>query len=472
MDRSRMGGVGARPTREILPAHDHGTQAVGRRDARLGAHVERDRPRPQAGVDRMGVRDLKLRLRGLITPSRVERDLHDELSFHIEREARKLVDQGMPPDEARAMAQAGFGSTAVVADQCRDERGTAFVDNAIRDVQFALRSFRRAPLAAFTIVATVAIGLGVVAVLFTILNMFLFRVDTVPDISEMYAVERLRLANGDRWLFTRQQFGALRRETSVFTDAYAAVPDIDLRVDGRTMAVTLVTGNFFRVVGVTPVMGRALAPADDESGGNRVIVLSDKGWDRRFDRDPNVLGRTVLVGGAPFEIIGVMPAGFRGLEFSAPDLWARRSAPAGHRRLQVRLARVLRRVRHSHSARPIVHCGGARRRARGRDRLGINRAGAVAEWQRRRRNVPARTGSRIRRAAERRTTDAGARGHGGGRVAGRRGLSVHRHQGCRHPPADQRQRAEDVGRGASAAIPISPAAPSSIASPGSLRTWA
>ena len=197
-----------------------------------------------------------------------------------------------------------------------------FVDNTIRDVRFALRSFRRAPLAAFTIVATVAIGLGVVAVLFTILNIFLFRVDTVPDIREMYAVERPQLASGERPPFTRPQFEALRRETSVFTDAYATVADIDLRVDGRMMAVTLVTGNFFHVVGVHPVMGRALAPADDASAGNPVIVLSDKGWTRRFDRDPNVLGRTVLVGGAPFEIIGVMPAGFRGLEVSPPDFWA------------------------------------------------------------------------------------------------------------------------------------------------------
>ena len=146
----------------------------------------------------MGFRDLMLRLRALITPSRVERDLHDELSFHIEREARKLIDQGVRPNEARAKAQARFGSTTVVADDCRDERGTAFVDNTIRDVRFALRSFRRAPLAAFTIVATVAIGLGAVAVLFTILNTFLFRVDTVPDVSDMYAVERPRLENGDR----------------------------------------------------------------------------------------------------------------------------------------------------------------------------------------------------------------------------------------------------------------------------------
>ena len=89
------------------------------------------------------------------------------------------------------------------------------------------------------------------------------------------------------------------------------------------MAVTLVTGNFFHVLGVNAVMGRALGPADDgQSGGHPVIVLSDKGWNRRFNRDPNVLGRTVLVSGAPFTIVGVMPAGFRGLAVGAPDFWA------------------------------------------------------------------------------------------------------------------------------------------------------
>ena len=147
----------------------------------------------------MRVRDLKLRApRSRSRPDRDERDLHDELSFHVEREATKLIDQGMRPDEARAQARARFGSTAVIADACRDERGTAFVDTTIRDVRFALRSFRRAPLAAFTISATVAIGLGVVAVLFTFLNTFLFRVDRVPAIGEMYAVERPLPANGER----------------------------------------------------------------------------------------------------------------------------------------------------------------------------------------------------------------------------------------------------------------------------------
>jgi predicted permease len=270
----------------------------------------------------MTFNDLKLRLRALLRPTRVEQELDDELAFHIEREARKLIDDGMAPAEARARAQARFGSTALAADQCRDERGTAVVDNTIRDVQYALRTFARAPLAALTIVVTVAVGLGVVAVLFTVLNALVFRVDHVPDIDEMYAVERTQASDGPLPV-TRATYDAIRADTQAFVDLYATVSDIDLTVNGRRMAVTLVTGHFFQVVRVSPFMGRALVPADDErSGGNPVMVLSHKGWDRHFNRDPNVLGRTVLVNGAPFEIIGVTAEGFRGLEVTSPDLWA------------------------------------------------------------------------------------------------------------------------------------------------------
>jgi predicted permease len=271
----------------------------------------------------MNLRDLTLRALALFAPKRAERDLHDELSFHIEREAMKLIDRGVPPEDARARAQAKFGSTTVAADECRDERGTAFIDNTIGDIQFALRTFRRSPLTSFTIVATVAIGLGIVAMLFTVLNVLIFRTDAVPDINEMYSVERPEQANTDASPFTRARFEALRDETNVFAAAFATVSELDLRVDGRMMAVNLVSGGFFRAVAVNPVIGRALSPDDDDrAGGNPVLVLSDRGWQRHFNRDPNVLGKTVLVSGAPFEIIGVMPAGFRGLEVSAPDFWA------------------------------------------------------------------------------------------------------------------------------------------------------
>jgi len=271
----------------------------------------------------MNLRDLTLRARALFTPGSVERDLHDELSFHIECETMKLIDQGLSPEDARARARGKFGSTTVAADECRDERGTAFIDNTIGDLRYALRTFRRAPLATLTIVVTVAIGLGLVAVLFTALNVLLFRTDSVPDITEIYAVEQPQQANGGPSQFTRQYFEALRSDTNVFTEVYAAVNELDLRVDGRMMAVNLVSASFFRVVRVNPIMGRALSAADDDrAGGNPVLVLSAKGWQRQFKRDPNVIGRTVLVAGAPYEIVGVMPEGFRGLGVSAPDFWA------------------------------------------------------------------------------------------------------------------------------------------------------
>ena len=154
----------------------------------------------------MNLRHLTLRLRALLFPGRTERELHDELSFHVERETRKLIERGVAPDQARPLARRRFGSSTVVADQCRDQRGTALVDHSARDIRFALRSFARAPLAACTIVGTLATGLGVVAVLFTILNTVLFRGDAVPDIDEVYAVERSGISGGGPAAFSLPVF--------------------------------------------------------------------------------------------------------------------------------------------------------------------------------------------------------------------------------------------------------------------------
>jgi predicted permease len=271
----------------------------------------------------MNLRDLKLRARALFARRRAERELDDELSFHIERETQKLIAKGMTEAEARAKARARFGPVPLSADECRDARGTAFVDDTVRDIFYALRTFRRAPLVTFTIVSTVALGLGLVAVAFTMLNALLFRVDAVPDVHEMFAVERTRTSDGERQPFTRAQFDALRRETNVFTDAYAQLSDVDSLVDGRLMFGTFVTGNFFQVVGVSAAMGRALTPADDEPfAGHPVMVLSHRGWDRLFARDPAILGRRLRVSGFTFEIVGVMPEGFRGLTVTPDDYWA------------------------------------------------------------------------------------------------------------------------------------------------------
>src|SRR5262245_54705368 len=115
----------------------------------------------------MALEDLRLRVRALFMPRRVDRELHDELAFHIERETQKLMAGGLGAADARRRAIACFGPVPLAADQCRDQRGISFFETLARDLGFALRMLRRAPLVALTIVSTIALGLGVVSVAFT-----------------------------------------------------------------------------------------------------------------------------------------------------------------------------------------------------------------------------------------------------------------------------------------------------------------
>jgi putative ABC transport system permease protein len=135
----------------------------------------------------MTLRDLKLRLRALVAPRTVEREMSGELAFHIECETRKHVENGVEPAEARRLALSRFGSVPLIADECRDERGIAFFVTLARDLAFALRTHRRAPLVPLTVVSTIALGLGVVA--FTFFNHFFFRVDAVRNPEELFSVE-------------------------------------------------------------------------------------------------------------------------------------------------------------------------------------------------------------------------------------------------------------------------------------------
>ena len=201
------------------------------------------------------------------------------------------------------------------------------LESVVRDLRFTLRSFRRTPLVALTIVTTVALGLGLVAVVFTILNAFVFRADEVRNPHELFAVERQRSANAPPETFTRAQYETLVRETDVFSDAFASTGADEAWIEGHRREGPLVTGNYFHVLGVSAMRGRTLTPSDDQPGALPVIVLSHRAWSLHFAGDPAVLNRPVRVNGAQCRIVGVMPEGFRGLEaFAAPDFWAPLSA--------------------------------------------------------------------------------------------------------------------------------------------------
>src|SRR5688572_13834707 len=180
----------------------------------------------------------------------------------------------------------------------------------MRDVSYTLRSFARAPLAALTIVTTVGLGLGLVAVVFTILNAYVFRVDEVRNPHEMFAVERQESADAQPETFTRPEYEALLRDTDVFSEAFATTGDVAAWIEGSRREGRLVTGNFFRVLGAGAARGRTLTPSDDEPGRPAVIVLSHRGWSQHYASDPGVLDRPIRVNGASFQVVGVMPEGF------------------------------------------------------------------------------------------------------------------------------------------------------------------
>jgi predicted permease len=275
----------------------------------------------------MTLRDLLLRVRALAFPRRLERELDEELTFHIERETQKHIAEGLSPSEARTRALARFGSVALAADLTRDARGTVVIDTLARDLLYALRSFRRAPLVALTVVGTVGLGLGLVAAVFTLYSFLFLRVDAVRSPDELFAVTMRGaggvMQSGGAWMpFTPARYEALRRETSVFTDAAAMMRGIETRIDGRQRGASLVSGNFFQLLGVNATLGRALTPSDDDLSAQPVIVLSHRGWARLSANDPAIVGRRVRINGTPFEIVGVMPDGFRGLGIAPPDCWA------------------------------------------------------------------------------------------------------------------------------------------------------
>jgi hypothetical protein len=134
----------------------------------------------------MNRRDLILRLHALIYRRRVERDLEDELRFHIEMQTRQNLATGMAEAEATRRARIQFGGATQVSEECRDARGVGLIETTLQDVRYAVRGFRRSPTLVLTIVSTIALGLGIDTALFTVFDATYLRPIGVHDPSALY----------------------------------------------------------------------------------------------------------------------------------------------------------------------------------------------------------------------------------------------------------------------------------------------
>jgi predicted permease len=265
--------------------------------------------------------DLKLRVRALLFGRRVERELDEELRFHLEKSARKNAVAGASSEEAARLARVRFGGIDPVKEDCRMVRGTQVVETTLRDLKYALRGFQRNPLFVLTVVGTISLGLSLNTALFTLFDNFVLRPLPVRDPYSLYAFNWTDRA-GRPHAFSWSEFENFSKNNPAFSEV-TAIHGVDARSDGRPLLGVLVTGNYFAMLGGVAALGRTLSPEDSSAPGREpVIVLSYAAWLNKFGADPNIIGTKLLLHGYPLEVIGVTQEGFRGLDAAPLDFWA------------------------------------------------------------------------------------------------------------------------------------------------------
>jgi putative ABC transport system permease protein len=246
-----------------------------------------------------------------------EQDLHDEIRFHLEQEARLRRDSGEPADAADLAARRAFGSVTLVKEVTRSMWGWTSTERIVQDLRIAWRGLRRSPGYAVVVVATLALGIGATTALFTVVNSVLLRPLPFPDPDRLVMVwERTPFARSDGRttnVVQTQNYLDWRARNRSFA-AIAAFQQLPMNISGPTGAEQLpglrVTSEFFSVLGIGPVAGRVIGRGEDVPRAPLTTVLTHRFWQERFGRDPDVIGRRVLVNGVPHEIVGVMPPGF------------------------------------------------------------------------------------------------------------------------------------------------------------------
>ena len=224
-----------------------------------------------------------------------------------------------------AMAAPGeLGNLTLAAEDARAEWGWARLEQTLQDVRYAWRTLRKAPGFTLAAVVSLAIGIGANTALFTLLNTVMWKRLPVQDPDRLLTIARQR-SSDVTYGFTYQQYEIFRDHGALDLAAYGFAR-VDMAIDGRdepAADVHLVTGRYFPLLGLRPAAGRLFDGGDDRAPmGHPVAVLSHAFWQRRFDGDRGVIGRTIVLGGASFTIVGVAPAGFSGVEIGvAPMLF-------------------------------------------------------------------------------------------------------------------------------------------------------
>ncbi|HET9708458.1 MAG TPA: ABC transporter permease [Gemmatimonadales bacterium] len=261
------------------------------------------------------IRALLARLAGVFTKTQADDDLQAELQSHLEMETAEYLRRGMTPEAARRQALLASGGLTQAAEAVRDQRGLPWLENLATDLRYALRTLRRSPAFTGVVVLTLALGIGANTAIFSVVHGVLLK--PLPN------------RDGDGLLYLRQSADGPGQANISFSvpevhDLRTGVPSLagiaeyspwNLTLQGDNEAVRLdvglVTGNYFDVMGLSPVLGRLTRPSDDGAGVPPVMVLTHDFWVKRFGGDRAIVGRQVKLDGQSVTVIGVLqPAPF------------------------------------------------------------------------------------------------------------------------------------------------------------------
>ena len=269
-----------------------------------------------------------------------EDELDEEVQAHLRMAAQERMEQGETSEQAPALAAREFGNVGLVKEVTRDMWGWGWLETLLQDVRFGVRQLRNSPGFAAVAVLSLALGIGANTAIFSLINTLMLRLLPVRDPERL--VELLHQYPGEPRMngYPWQSYEHFRDHNHVFSGLIGFSPSrFSLRGEGlgsETVDGEYVVGDFFPVLGVKPALGRLIGPEDDHAGAVRsaVAVVSWSFWKSRFNLDPGILGKRIILQDVPVTIIGVTSREFFGLMiWSRPDVWVPTAlAPViGHR---------------------------------------------------------------------------------------------------------------------------------------------
>jgi predicted permease len=259
--------------------------------------------------------DLLYRLRALFRGKEMNAEVDDELRYHLEREAEKYRRCGISSEDAARRARLAFGGRTQVEQQCRDSRGTKFVEDLLQDLRYAIRSFAKTPGLSSLIVLSLAIGIGANTAIFSVTSTLLLKPLPYPQ-PDRIAILWLRspgIGIPQDWP-SPGQYHDIVSQNHVFEDTALAVGGSFILAE-RSKAIKVdgieATSSLLPMLGAKAMLGRIFLPEEDEPGKAQTVLLTYGFWQREFAGDPNIVGRSITLDGHPHTIVGVLSPAFR-----------------------------------------------------------------------------------------------------------------------------------------------------------------